>query len=251
MENSVPIKVDNITGLPQGILRSKIYRYDSILSINHFHSPLTNRVAIMGKRIVDLVLSSFFILTLLSWLIPLMALLIKLESKGSVFFLQKRYKRNGKLFTCIKFRTMIENREADILAAIENDHRITRIGRHLRKYHIDELPQLLNVWLGDMSIVGPRPYMPSDDHRFHQYMAQYELRYKVKPGMTGLAQSFGYHGVLQDVYKIKERTLLDLLYIKHWSLLMDMQIIYRTFRMLIRIGNRTKHPHSKKTAFKL
>ena len=145
---------------------------------------------------------------------------------------------------------MMENCEADILAAIENDHRITRIGRHLRKYHIDELPQLFNVWLGDMSIVGPRPYMASDDHRFHQYMAQYELRYKVKPGMTGLAQSLGYHGVLQDVYKIKERTLLDLLYIKHWSLLMDMQIIYRTFCMLIRVGNHTKHPHSKKTAFK-
>ncbi|MCU7548969.1 sugar transferase [Chitinophagaceae bacterium LB-8] len=202
-----------------------------------FYSPLDKHVNVVGKRLFDFFLSSIFILFFLSWLIPVFALLIKLDSKGPVFFLQKRYKRNKQLFTCIKFRTMIVNDNADIQVAGFDDARITSIGRFLRKFHLDELPQLFNVCWGDMSIVGPRPYMIIENDNFEEMSISYLFRYKVKPGITGLAQSLGNFGPLMSADKLMERLELDLQYIRKWSVGSDLLIIYRTLLLMISSSN--------------
>ncbi len=191
-----------------------------------FHTQPLNKVT---KRALDLVISVVVIVLVLSWLVPLMAICIKLGSPGPVFFLQRRNKRNGEIFTCIKFRSMVVNKEADILPAAENDPRITKLGRFLRRYYIDELPQFLNVLWGDMSVVGPRPHMISDNLRYGEMVDHYFYRHKVKPGITGLAQVLGYVGsVGEDTQKIKDRVRLDIFYWRHWSLRLDIVILLRT-----------------------
>lgn len=199
------------------------------------NSPLENRTNLYVKRSVDIFVSSLAILFLLSWLIPVLALLIRLNSKGSVFFLQKRIKKGGRLFTCIKFRTMVENEEAHTLAAHANDNRVTTIGKFLRKHHIDELPQLLNVWWGDMSLIGPRPHMISDDIKFENMIEHYPLRYKVKPGITGMAQVLGYAGPVTDIENLKRRVEKDVYYIRYWSALLDAKIVCRTFLKMMAV----------------
>lgn len=204
----------------------------SVLFLN-FTSPLENKFFLFAKRSIDIAVSSLLIAGILSWLIPIVGLLIKIDSRGPVFFRQKRNKRNGRLFTCIKFRTMVVNSQADVIAASIDDQRITGIGRFLRHHHIDELPQLFNVFLGDMSLIGPRPHMVSDNLRFEQLVEQYNLRHKVKPGITGLAQASGHYGFIADENEMKERVLFDLLYIQSWSLKMDIEILGKTFLKII------------------
>ena len=182
------------------------------------------------KRSMDIFFSTVVILCVLSWLIPVIAVLIKLNSRGPVFFLQKRNKRNGELFTCIKFRSMLGNTDADTLPAGKNDNRITTMGRFLRHYHLDELPQFFNVLWGDMSIIGPRPHMVSDNLKFDELIKYYAYRHKVKPGITGLAQMLGYHGHIDDLKKMEARVNMDIFYARHWSPKLDMVILYRTIR---------------------
>ena len=182
------------------------------------------------KRSIDIFFSAVVILCVLSWLIPVIAVLIKLNSRGPVFFLQKRNKRNGELFTCIKFRSMLGNTDADTLPAGKNDNRITTMGRFLRHYHLDELPQFFNVLWGDMSIIGPRPHMVSDNLKFDELIKYYAYRHKVKPGITGLAQMLGYHGHIDDLKKMEARVNMDIFYARHWSPKLDMVILYRTIR---------------------
>jgi putative colanic acid biosynthesis UDP-glucose lipid carrier transferase len=196
-------------------------------------SPLDHAHNTIAKRVIDIIVSAFLILALVVFL-PLVALLILADSNGPVFFRQKRMKKGGKYFHCLKFRTMISNDEADILAAYENDHRITKVGRFLRRHHLDELPQLWNVLKGDMSLIGPRPYMISDSIRYEQVADRYRLRYKVKPGITGLAQSYGHYGSVSGAYKMNERVNYDLVYITNWSLMMDLKIICRTLWMMVK-----------------
>lgn len=190
--------------------------------------PLDRKTARIIKRTADILLSSIIILGLLSWILPILALLIKIDSKGPVFFLQKRSGRGGRLFSCIKFRSMIINPECDLKAATESDERITRIGRLLRKHYLDELPQFFNVLLGDMSLIGPRPHMINDNIRYQNMVSHYDFRYKVKPGITGLAQVLGFAGPVDDIQKMKDRVQLDIFYIRHWSFKIDMVIFYRT-----------------------
>jgi putative colanic acid biosynthesis UDP-glucose lipid carrier transferase len=197
-------------------------------------SPLDHAVNYSLKRMTDILLSAFLLVFLLSWLLPFIALLIKLDSKGPVFFTQKRMKKGGRYFNCLKFRTMVTNAEADIMAAYENDHRITRTGNFLRKHHLDELPQLWNVLIGDMSLIGPRPYMISDSMRYESVADSYKLRYKVKPGITGLAQSYGHFGSVGGAEDMKERVNFDLSYITNWSVKMDVKIICRTLWMIVK-----------------
>lgn len=182
------------------------------------------------KRSMDILISAGVIIFLLSWLTPVIAILIKLNSRGPVLFLQKRNKRNCELFTCLKFRSMFNNADADILPARKNDNRITPVGRFLRRYHLDELPQFFNVLLGDMSVVGPRPHMVSDNIKFDTLIKNYTYRNKVKPGITGLAQVMGYVGGTQNTDKMMARVNLDIFYIRHWSLKLDMAILFRTIR---------------------
>jgi putative colanic acid biosynthesis UDP-glucose lipid carrier transferase len=194
--------------------------------------PLDAFYSRLFKRTVDILLSVIIILFVLSWLIPILALLIKLDSKGPVFFLQKRNKKDAEVFTCIKLRSMVVNAEADRLPASDYDKRITALGRFLRTHYLDELPQFFNVLWGDMSIIGPRPHMISDNMKYEELLDYYSYRYKVKPGITGLAQVLGCVGSTADVEKMRDRMNLDIFYIRHWSAILDTKIIYRTARKI-------------------
>ncbi len=182
----------------------------------------------LAKRTFDLIVSFLVILCVLSWLLPLLALLIILDSGMPVFFLQKRVGRGGRLFTCYKLRTMVPNKEADERAALEYDSRITRLGRLLRRTSLDELPQFFNVLAGSMSIVGPRPHMITDCRFFASVIAGYAFRNHVRPGITGLAQVKGFHGPVSEIGNIFGRYQWDAFYIRHAGFLLDLRIIRRT-----------------------
>lgn len=195
-------------------------------SLRHF--PLENRLNLFLKRTFDILFSSLLILCVLSWMLPVLSVVILFTSKGPVFFRQKRNGLNGKVFTCIKFRSMYPNDEADTMTAGENDTRITGVGKILRRYHLDELPQLFNVIAGDMSLIGPRPYMVQENLRYEKIISAYNDRHSVKPGITGLAQSYGYFGSVGDTAQVRERFRLDIHYIRQWSFSEDLSIIFRT-----------------------
>ena len=180
------------------------------------------------KRIADIVFSSLFILLILSWLLPILALLIKLSSRGPVFFLQKRIGFGGKSFTCYKLRTMVMNTEADTRQASECDDRVTRFGHFLRKTNMDEFPQFFNVLKGDMSIIGPRPHMYADCRLFATLLPGYKFRNMVKPGITGLAQVKGYHGPTTTRNCILMRYHWDNYYIRNLGFLLDCRILLLT-----------------------
>ncbi len=180
------------------------------------------------KRAFDLMFSMAFILGVLSWLVPVIAACIRLGSRGPVFFLQKRIGRGGKAFTCYKFRTMVVNQDSDTRQATEYDSRITRFGWFLRKSNIDEFPQFLNVLLGTMSIVGPRPHMFADCHHFAALLPGYKFRNLVKPGLTGLAQVKGFHGPTPTRRSILMRYHWDSYYIHNIGWMLDAKIILGT-----------------------
>lgn len=194
--------------------------------------PLDRFLKRFIKRSADIFLSTIVIVGVLSWLVPLMALFIKFDSRGPVFFFQKRNKRNGKVFSCIKFRSMIQNDEADTLQAAADDERITRLGRFLRRHYLDELPQFFNVWVGDMSLIGPRPHMISDNNKYAELIEYYDYRHKVKPGITGLSQAMGYVGETRNLQAMRDRVQLDIFYVRHWSLPLDLKILWHTFRKI-------------------
>jgi len=222
----------------------KIGRY-SVLDVVAHHEfqlvhidrgiPLEQKSNLIFKRSFDLMASSLLLIGLLSWMLPIIALLIKLDSKGPLFFFQKRHKINGKLFTCVKFRTMVVNDEADRVAASENDQRITRVGKLLRKHHLDELPQLLNVWCGDMSLIGPRPYMISDNEKYERLIKDYLVRYKIKPGITGLAQVLDHVSPVTKIENMEQRVKMDAYYVYNWSPVLDAKIVVRTFFKMLGI----------------
>ena len=180
------------------------------------------------KRASDIILSTTVIVFLLSWIIPLMAILIKLNSRGPVFFIQRRVGRGLRSFSCIKFRTMVLNCDADKCSASNNDQRITSIGKFIRKTSLDELPQFINVLLGDMSIVGPRPHMFADCNRFSEYIQDYKFRNMVRPGITGLAQVKGFRGPAEDSYNIVTRFYYDSVYIQKMNFRLDIKILLNT-----------------------
>lgn len=180
------------------------------------------------KRGFDIIFSILVCVGILSWLYPILWILIKLESKGPVIFKQKREGIHGEEFLCFKFRSMRINDLADKIHATKDDVRITKIGSFLRRTSIDELPQFFNVLLGDMSVVGPRPHMNEHSKKFNKEVANYMKRKSVKPGITGLAQISGYRGEIRERSDIKNRVRLDIFYIENWSFLLDMKIIFQT-----------------------
>ncbi len=180
------------------------------------------------KRVFDLFFSLFIIVGLLSWLIPILAIIIKLDSKGPLFFKQKRHGLNNEEFDCYKFRSMQVNKEADQDLASKNDVRITKIGSFLRKSSIDELPQFFNVLLGNMSVVGPRPHMISISNVYALKIDKFMVRHFVKPGITGLAQTKGFRGEVETDSDIINRVKYDIFYMENWSLLLDLKIIFNT-----------------------
>jgi len=202
------------------------FEYYPILSIQK--SPLDEPFNAFVKRSFDIIFSLFVIIFILSWLTPILFVLIKLESKGPLFFKQRRNGENYREFVCLKFRSMRPNREAHVKQVSKNDDRVTRIGRILRKTSIDELPQFINVLKGDMSVVGPRPHMVRESDRFRNEVDDFILRHYVKPGITGLAQVKGYRGEVVTEEDIRNRVKYDLYYIENWSILLDLKIIAQT-----------------------
>jgi len=188
----------------------------------------------LGKRVFDLAFSLAINLLVLSWLIPMIALLIKLDSKGPIFFVQKRNGRMNVPFGCIKFRTMIVNQEANSKQATKNDDRITRMGKFLRKSSLDEFPQFINVLLGDMSIIGPRPHPIKLNEEFASRITNIMSRHYVKPGITGLAQCMGYRGETKNLADMENRVRLDRYYIENWTFWLDIKIIFLTVVSLLR-----------------
>jgi putative colanic acid biosynthesis UDP-glucose lipid carrier transferase len=180
------------------------------------------------KRVFDLLVSGIVIVCILSWLLPILALLIIWDSRGPVFFVQKRVGRYSHLFSCYKLRTMVVNDQADHRPVMGNDARITRLGSWLRRSHLDELPQFFNVFLGSMSLVGPRPYMPSDCRLFEKIIPDTRFRNRVKPGITGMSQSKGLHGVIWNTQTIRERYYWDAYYVLRANFWLDLRILGQT-----------------------
>lgn len=190
--------------------------------------PLDSLALRIEKRIFDIVFSSAIILLVFSWLFPIMAILIKLNSKGPVFFKQQRTGVNNKTFWCYKFRTMTVNSESDSKQAQVNDSRITSIGSFMRKTNIDELPQFFNVLLGQMSVVGPRPHMLKHTQQYSELIRHYKVRHFVNPGITGWAQVNGFRGLTDELWKMEKRVEYDMEYLEKWSFKWDLRIIFLT-----------------------
>lgn len=214
----------------RGIFSKKMYYeyygYIPVLSLRNI--SLEVPINKIFKRIFDIIFSSLVIIFVLSWLGPLIALLIKLESKGPVIFSQKRNGLNNNEFLCYKFRSMVPNDEANHKQATRNDMRITKVGQFIRKTSIDELPQFFNVFLGDMSVIGPRPHMVNHNERYAKKVNKFMVRNFVKPGVTGLAQIKGYRGEIETDFDIINRVKYDVFYIENWSLLLDFKIVFQT-----------------------
>lgn len=228
-----------ITLIPS-ISKNDFYEYDlgyietqPILFSAKF--PLNYYTNALIKRLFD-VIFSILVLTLIGiWLFPILALLIKLDSPGSVFFKQKRYGFHDEVFQCIKFRTMVVNQESASKTTCVNDSRITKIGRLLRKTSLDEMPQFINVLYGEMSVIGPRPHMLLVDDYYKERIGKYTIRSKVKPGITGLAQVSGFRGDSGNMeLEMKKRILADSFYVKNWSLTLDLIIILKTVYLLLK-----------------
>ncbi len=196
--------------------------------------PLDKLTFRFVKRLFDILFSFVVIILIFSWLFPVIIVLIKLDSKGPLFFKQQRTGINNKTFTCLKFRTMTVNDESDNKQAQVNDSRITSIGKFLRRSNIDELPQFINVFLGNMSVVGPRPHMLKHTQQYSELIRHYKVRHFVKPGITGWAQVNGYRGLTDELWKMEKRVEYDMEYLENWDLMRDIKIIFMTL-----FGNNT------------
>ena len=228
------IKVKMIPGKSLQLEKSLSFsRYGDFFVINVNDIPLDHPLNSIAKRVFDLAFASFVTVFILSWLIPLVGLLIKLESRGPVFFIQKRNGLNNKVFNCLKIRSMTPNDYADSHQAIKGDPRVTRIGAFLRNTSLDEMPQFLNVLMGSMSIVGPRPHTLPMNDTFRTQIERYNSRHKIKPGITGLAQVRGYRGEIENSFQIRSRVRLDYFYINNWSFLLDLEIMVKTVYELL------------------
>jgi putative colanic acid biosynthesis UDP-glucose lipid carrier transferase len=214
-----PVHIDYLKDMPVLSVRSE---------------PLDDINERLKKRIFDILLSSFVIIFILSWLVPLLTLIILFESKGPIFFVQERTGKNNKPFRCLKFRSMKVNKEANEKQATRNDSRLTKIGKFMRRTSIDEFPQFINVLKGEMSVVGPRPHMVRHTEDYSKIERQYMIRQFLKPGITGWAQVNGFRGEIKEKVHLRKRIEHDIWYLENWSLWLDLKIVfltvYNTFR---------------------
>jgi putative colanic acid biosynthesis UDP-glucose lipid carrier transferase len=206
----------------------------NVKMLGHFPviSPRTEPLEILSnqlfKRVFDVLVSSFVIIFIMSWVVPLFAFLIKLESKGPVFFRQQRSGKDNKPFNCLKFRSMKVNGDADQKQACKNDNRITSVGAFMRKTSIDELPQFFNVLMNEMSIVGPRPHMIQHTTAYSASIDNYMVRHFLLPGITGWAQVNGFRGETNEAGAMEARVKADLWYLENWSMFLDFKIVFLT-----------------------
>lgn len=198
------------------------------------HEPLESVANRFKKRAFDLVFSSLVILFVLSWLYPIIAILIKLQSKGPVLFKQLRSGRNDEPFWCYKFRSMKVNKDSDQKQATKDDDRVTAIGKFLRRSSLDEMPQFFNVFLGNMSVVGPRPHMLKHTEEYKAIINQFMVRHFMKPGITGWAQVNGYRGETKTKEDMENRVKCDIYYLENWTGMLDVRIIFMTIINAVR-----------------
>lgn len=212
----------------------KFENYDLIPILSLSNVPLKGHINSVIKRIFDIIFSLVVIIGFLTWFIPIIALLIKIESKGPIFFKQMRHGTDFNLFACYKFRSMKANKESDKVQAAKNDLRVTKIGKFIRKTSIDELPQFYNVLFGDMSVVGPRPLLLSHTNDYKNRINKFMVRHTVKPGITGLAQVSGYRGNIEKELDMQNRVKYDVFYVENWSIFLDFKIIIKTVINIIK-----------------
>lgn len=214
-----PVHIDYFKDIPVLSLRSE---------------PLDDVASRIKKRLFDLGFSFMVTVCILSWLIPLLGILIYIDSKGPIFFVQQRSGKNNQPFPCIKFRSMRFNADANLKQASRNDDRITSLGRFLRRSSLDEFPQFLNVLIGHMSIVGPRPHMLKHTEDYSRLLERYMIRQFLKPGITGWAQVNGHRGETRTILEMQNRVEHDIWYMENWSLWLDVRIIFITIYNTIR-----------------
>ena len=190
--------------------------------------PLKNMNNRFKKRVFDIVFSSLVIIFILSWLYPILAAIIKIQSPGPVLFKQLRSGRDNIPFWCFKFRSMHANKHSDKQQASRNDSRITKIGKFMRRTSLDELPQFFNVLMGDMSVMGPRPHMLNHTEQYRTIIDKYMVRQFLKPGITGWAQVNGFRGETKEPILMEKRIQHDIWYMEHWSLMLDIKILFMT-----------------------
>jgi Undecaprenyl-phosphate glucose phosphotransferase len=208
--------------------------YGSIPTVRIRKEPLESYQNRFVKRVFDIFFSMSFLVLIFSWLYPILAILIKLDTKGPVFFIQDRSGRRGEVFKCLKFRTMSVNSDSDSVQATKGDSRITRVGAFLRKTNLDELPQFINVLAGDMSVIGPRPHMLLHTEEYSKIISKFMVRHLIRPGITGWAQVNGFRGETKEAHKMQKRVQYDVWYIENWSFLLDIKIIYMTIASMLK-----------------
>ena len=216
---------------PHNTLSSNFYQleyFDNIPIVSHRPEPLHDLKNRVKKRVFDIMFSLMAIIFVLWWLIPIIGILIKINSKGPIFFRQLRSGRDNMPFWCFKFRSMTVNDDSNIVQATKFDARITSIGRILRKTSLDEFPQFFNVLIGNMSIVGPRPHMIKHTEEYSILVDKFMLRQFMKPGITGWAQVSGYRGETSETSMMEKRVEFDIWYMENWSLMLDVKIIFMT-----------------------
>jgi putative colanic acid biosynthesis UDP-glucose lipid carrier transferase len=198
------------------------------------HEPLQKWFNRFVKRLFDVVFSLFVIIFIFSWLFPILAILIKMGSKGPVLFIQQRSGLNNRPFNCFKFRSMYVNSDANKKQASRDDERVTGIGAWLRRTSLDELPQFFNVLTGNMTVVGPRPHMITHTRQYAELIDRYMIRHFLKPGITGWAQVNGFRGETRNTEAMLNRVEADVWYLENWSFLLDLEIVFLTALILFK-----------------
>lgn len=214
--------------------RMKLELFDDIPILSIREEPLQSPFNKCIKRAFDLFVSTVFLCTVYPFVYLFVGIGIKLTSPGPIYFKQKRSGENGRIFQCLKFRSMRVNDTADTVQATANDPRKTRFGEFLRHSNLDELPQFINVWKGEMSLVGPRPHMLMHTEMYSRLINKYMVRHLVKPGITGWAQVTGFRGETKELSQMEGRVRRDIWYIENWSFLLDLRILYLTVRNIIK-----------------
>ena len=224
-----PVKVRIIPDFGEfSNFRAELVNYDFVPVVQVHPGPLSYWYNQLLKRTFDIVFSLFIILFFLSWISIFLFILSLFNGRQDVFFKQKRTGMDGKIFTCLKFRTMYQNPDADNRKAVKNDKRVMPGGRLLRKTGLDELPQFINVFIGQMTVVGPRPHMLKHTQQYRKMVRKYMMRHTVKPGITGLAQVRGFRGEIRKISELKYRVQFDVSYIESWSFMLDLKILFLT-----------------------
>lgn len=209
-------------------------RIGSVPVVARREEPLRKMSNRLVKRGFDFIASSLFLGTVYPFILLWVSIMIRRQSPGPIYFKQERTGLDGKVFHCIKFRSMHVNAQSDTQQATEHDPRKFPFGDFMRRTNIDELPQLINVWLGEMSLVGPRPHMLRHTEQYSQIVNRFMVRHLVKPGLTGLAQVSGYRGETRYIEQMEGRVRMDIEYIENWNFLLDLRIIYKTlFNMIV------------------